>query len=67
MMAATSRCGYGGYCIRICGHKGVHTADPSGVTLDFDEHHRNLAKEAEDAATLLMLDMPTPHWADLND
>jgi hypothetical protein len=53
-------CCYGGYCTRVRDHQGAHTAFPFPSTKRFD-------RRVEDAVILLMLDFPTPPWADLLD
>jgi hypothetical protein len=53
-------CCFGGYCTRVRGHTGVHTAHLSPSTEKFD-------RRMEDAVALLMLDFPAPPWADLLD
>ncbi len=65
---ATVRCTKTPNCVRIPNHGGVCTACPSAATLDWD-HDREVMQEEHvaDAAMLLMLDFPTPYWADLND
>jgi hypothetical protein len=55
-------------CVRVLGHAGCHTACPSSATLDWDQSRVPVTTEQiEGAASLLMLDFPTPSWADLND
>ncbi len=55
-------------CVRMLGHAGAHTACPSSATLDWDHDRKVMRTEhVEAAVTLLLLDFPTPHWADLND
>jgi hypothetical protein len=53
-------CRFGGYCTRVRGHTGTHTALPFPSTKRFD-------RRIEDAVTLVMLDFPAPPWADLLD
>ena len=53
-------CGHGGYCRRIPGHQGCHTAYPAPTTHKWD-------RRIHDAVTLLMLDWPAPPWADILD
>jgi hypothetical protein len=48
----------------VKGHKGAHTAAPSGRTLDWDVHQ---AEKRAALETLKALDFETPAWADLND
>lgn len=65
---STVLCQHGGYCVRIIGHAGCHTAAPSAATLDWDHNKQHIAQEHIDAAVALwMLDFPAPRWADLND
>jgi hypothetical protein len=55
-------------CVRVLGHAGCHTACPSSATLDWDHGRAPIQTEQIDAAaTLWMLDFPTPYWADIND
>jgi len=53
-------CGYGGYCARRANHAGAHTASPPRATVRWD-------RRVEDAVALLLLDWPSPPWADLLD
>lgn len=66
---STELCNYGGYCVRVVHHRGVHTAAPSAATLDWDPSHTRPVQigEIDAAVTLLMLDLPTPYWAVVND
>jgi hypothetical protein len=64
----TVLCRHGGYCVRVLGHRGAHTACPSAATLDWDHDKSPIAQRHIDTAvTLLALDFPAPHWADLRD
>ena len=64
---STERCSITN-CVRVLGHAGAHTAAPSARTLDWDLGRAPLQEMQTDAAvSLLMLDFPTPPWADLND
>jgi hypothetical protein len=52
----------------MLGHAGAHTAWPGGATLDWDNNRAAVqTEEIETAVSLLLLDLPTPSWADLND
>lgn len=68
MIGATDLCGHGGYCRRLTGHAGVHTARPTPVTDGWDRNREQIAQAHIDAAvTLTTLDFETPRWADLLD
>ncbi len=57
----TARCNYGGYCTRVTGHAGCHTADPMPTTQDWDEGAGQIAAQHRHAAEVLAyLDFPTP-------
>lgn len=51
-------------CGRKLGHRGCCTARPSAKTLDWD---RGQEWHIAAAVDLLILDLPTPRWADLLD
>jgi hypothetical protein len=64
----TGVCGHGGYCQRIPGHAGVHTARPTPLANGWDRNREEIAQAHIDAAvTLLALDFPSPWYADLLD
>lgn len=58
-------CGHGGFCTRVRGHTGAHTRSPFPGTAEWDRVRGEGAVDA--AVTLLLLDFPTPPWADLID
>lgn len=53
-------CGFGGYCLRLAGHKGAHTPTPPPSTREWDRFEH-------DERVLEALDFETPAWADLLD
>jgi hypothetical protein len=55
-------------CVRMPGHQGCCTVAPSAATLDWDRNRETIAERHIAAAVdLLVLDFPTPGWADLLD
>jgi len=55
-------------CARPKGHKGCCTAFPADTTLKWDQLNRTMSDEDIQAAvTLVLLDFPSPPWADLLD
>jgi hypothetical protein len=55
------RCDHGGYCTRIAGHAGCHTATPLATTQNWDESAAQIAAQHQHAAEVLAyLDFPTP-------
>ena len=61
-MSVMPLCGHGGFCTRARGHCGAHTRSPFPATAAWDRD-----RDVDRTLTLILLDFPTPPWADLLD